>query len=385
MDWTTPYRHPVVAAAQSTKSGQHVCGDMLFENRQPDGATFMVLDGIGSGVKANVAAQFYSARLSELLKRGFSTREAAGNLLDTLHRARTEDVLFSAFTLLRVLPDGSAHSVSYEMPPPIYIEKGTAAPARQRFFTVSGEVVGEADFMLRAGTGVLIVSDGVTQAGMGRGLPYGLTDKGACDFASSRLYHGSAPEQLPGLLVAEAEKLCGGDCKDDATAAFYSVRAGNTVHILTGPPANSADDWRFVSQFIGSHGSKAVCGSTTAEIFSRISGAPLRISESANPFEPPESFIDGADMVTEGALTLNQLYNIMDEPTARLDPASPVSRLRLLLDGADRVRFCVGMAENLGHSGIIFRQLNVLPRRTIVPLLAEKLRGKGKLVIIENF
>ena len=385
MDWTSPYKHPVFVCAQQSKRGQHVCGDLLFENREADGATFMLLDGIGSGVKANLAAQFVSSRLAELLRRGFSAREGTGRLLEMLHRARTEDVLFSAFTLLRVLPDGAAHAVSYEMPSPIFIEKGNAALARQRFLTISGEVVGEADFTLRAGTGLLLVSDGITQAGMGNGLPYGLTEKGVCEFADTKLRHGLAKEELPALLTAKAEELCGGDCRDDATAALFSVRSGNTVHILTGPPACSAEDERFVWQFLSCHGKKAICGSTTSEIVSRISKKPLRLNAGGNPFEPPESFIDGIDMVTEGALTLNQLYNIMEEKAERLDPDSPVSRLRLLLDKADRVRFCVGEADNQGHSGIIFRQLNVLPRRAIIPLLVEKMRAQGKLVIIERF
>ena len=32
--------------------------------------------------------------------------------------------------------------------------------------------------------------------------------------------------------------------------------------------------------------------------------------------QPPEYWIDGIDLVSEGAITLGQVYNILDEPRA---------------------------------------------------------------------
>lgn len=378
------YKHPVLVQAQAVKYGQRVCGDLVFEDRQADGATFMVLDGIGSGIKANVAAQMFSARLSELLKRGFSVYEATASLVATLHRARTEDILFSAFTLIRILPDGSASAVSYEMPAPLFIEARTVSIAKQRFFTMAGEVVGEALFKLRPGSGFLVVSDGVTQAGMGGSLAQGWTIEGTRDFAAKALHDGLRLSQLPQLLVDEAGRLCGGRHGDDATAAFFAARPGKTVQILTGPPVNASDDAEFVSKFLASDGVKVVCGSTTSDICADRSGREIRTGTGGTPFEPPEHFIAGIDLVTEGALTLNQLFNVLDEKSEDLDPVSPVTRLRGYLEEADRVHFRVGGANNPGHANIIFRQLGVLPRSVIVPLIADKLRGKGKLVIIDN-
>ncbi len=378
------YKHPVLVQAQAVKYGQRVCGDLVFEDRQADGATFMVLDGIGSGIKANLAAQMFSARLSELLKRGFSVHEATASLVETLHRARTEDILFSAFTLIRILPDGSASAVSYEMPAPIFIEARTASIAKQRFFTMSGEVVGETLFKLRPGSGFIVVSDGITQAGLGGPLPQGLTIEGTRDFVNRAIHDGRSLSLLPQLLVEEAGRLCGGRHGDDATAVLFSVRPGKTVQILTGPPIKSEDDSEFVSKFISSDGIKVVCGSTTSDICARLSGREIRTGTGGTPFEPPEHFIEGIDLVTEGALTLNQLFNILEAREEDLDAASPVTRLRAFLLAADRVHFRIGGASNPGHSNIIFRQLGVLPRSVIVPLIADKLRARGKLVIVDN-
>ncbi len=377
------YKHTLLTSAQAVKRRMLVCGDLVAEERAPDHATFVVLDGIGSGMKAHVAAQLFSSRLLSLLRQDFSTREACARIMATMHEARTKDVLFAAFTLVKVSNSGAAVIMSYEMPPPLLIESGSAAVARQRFYTLSNEVAGETLFQLEPGNGFLVLSDGITQAGMGGRLRGGWGIEGARDFVNQSLSAGKPAADLPGLLVAEAGRF-GGGYKDDATAALFTCRPGRTVHILTGPPSNPAGDKAAVDAFLAEDGMKVICGSTTADVCARHSGRKITSSASENPFEPPERFMEGMDMVTEGALTLNQLYNLMGDPAAELDRSSTVTRLLDLLRSADRIYFHIGGARNPGHGGQIFRQLGVLPRQAIIPLIAGKLRGEGKLVIVKD-
>jgi hypothetical protein len=379
------YKHTLLTVAQARKHGHAVCGDYVAEDRSPEAVTFLVLDGIGSGAKANVSAQMFASRLLHLLRNGFTTREACSRLVETMHAARTQDVLFAAFTLVRVLNDGSASIISYEMPAPLFIESGMASVAAQRFFTLSGEVVGESVFHLGEGNGIMIVSDGITQAGLGLGkLREGWTLDGARDFINKKLSSAIRTEALHRYLLEESLRLNEGVHADDATVAVFTCRRGKTVRIMTGPPSDPSDDHRAVSDFLAAEGTKVVCGSTTSDIVAAQSGRGIRAGEGGTPFEPPEHFIEGVELVTEGALTLNQLYNIINEPSSALDTTSPVSKLLLLLRGADRIYFDVGLAKNPGHKGMIFRQLGLLPRPVIVPLLAEKLRSAGKLVIISQ-
>ena len=50
---------------------------------------------------------------------------------------------------------------------------------------------------------------------------------------------------------------------------------------------------------------------------------------------------------------------------------------------ADRVVFYVGRAVNPASYDISFKQMGLLSRTKIVPMLADKLRRKGKLVLME--
>lgn len=374
----------MLGVAQECKRNHTVCGDFVAQDRTPEAAAFIVLDGIGSGIKANVAAQMFASRLVGLLRRDFTAMQACEKLANTMHRARSSDALFAAFTLMRVLNDGSAVLMSYEMPAPLIIEGGRAEPAPQRFFTTGKEVVGETLFKLQPGNAILVMSDGVSQCGMGSVFVNGWGVDGVRAFVNQKLSAGAELKDLPQLVVDEARRISGGLHKDDATAVLLTCRPGSTIHILTGPPAASRSDSAAMQRFAELDGTKVVCGSTTADIFARNTGRAAHFKPGTNAFEPPEHEVEGIDLVTEGAVTLNHLYNIIEEADSELDPNSSVSKLLMMIRQADRVYFHVGGAKNPGNSGLIFRQLGLLPRHKIVPLIVEKLRADGKLVITEQ-
>jgi hypothetical protein len=76
-------------------------------------------------------------------------------------------------------------------------------------------------------------------------------------------------------------------------------------------------------------------------------------------FNPPEYWIEGIDLVAEGAITLNQVYNILDEPLRRLSDNTTAERLCLMLREADVIRLMIGNAANLAHDDLIFKRIGV--------------------------
>ena len=95
--------------------------------------------------------------------------------------------------------------------------------------------------------------------------------------------------------------------------------------------------------------------------------------------------MDGVDMITEGAVILNQIYNILGENPDRFAFGSPVERLCALLLKADVVTFLVGRSVNNAHTDLVFKQLGIRPREATIKLITEKLRQMGKLVVEEYF
>ena len=118
-------------------------------------------------------------------------------------------------------------------------------------------------------------------------------------------------------------------------------RPGCTVNVLTGPPADRQADGAVVRRFMELEGQKVVCGGTTAKIVGRQTRQPVSVREDANSLiAPPDYVLKGVDLATEGAVTLNQAYNILDEDPSRYEKSTGVSRLCEMLRAADRVAAC---------------------------------------------
>ncbi len=378
------YVHIELEAAQSSKRPGAPCGDVFVCDRTAAATSVVCADGIGTGVRASIAARMCASRVLELLKLGFSLRKAFSAVVRTMQRNRDPSRPFAAFTLARILNDGTASILGYDAPLPILVGPHHAAPLPVRSVEVESAIVAEADCWLEPGDGLLLMSDGITQAGLGCGLRGGWQTEGVARYVSHCLTSGNHPQEIPEMIHKEARRLSprGGD---DCTVLLALCRRGQVVNLLTGPPQDPSRDRQVVRRFLETKGLKIVCGGKTAEVVARVLGKPLGVEQDAPSLTaPPRYEIEGVDLVTEGAITLNQVYNVLGEPLELLTEDSGVTELCTFLQLADRVNLFLGGAQNRAHGDITFRQQGILARQRIVPLIIDKLRAAGKLVVMER-
>lgn len=379
------YLHTEVSVHQTAKLGGDVCGDLVRVERTAPATLIVCADGIGSGIRANVAATSAVARLLELLHNEFSLREAVAAVARTMTAAMGTDLPFVAFSVARIASDGRTSVLAFESPPPVRVGALRAEVLRQRTLNLEGATVHASECHLSAGEGLLLVSDGITQAGMGKGLALGWTPAGACAYLNDLLADQVRRGALVRALATRAVQLWGGRSHDDCTALLADCRLGCVLNLFTGPPLDPAADAAVAGRFLNMKGVKAVAGATTAMIAQRALGTRLEVDQCvASPVAPPAYRLAGVDLVTEGAVTLNQVYNIWDEDPARYERDTGPTRLCGLLRAADRINIIHGQAANLGNGDIAFRQTGVLPRDKVLPLLVERLRSAGKLVVVEQ-
>ena len=188
------------------------------------------------------------------------------NVVNTMNEAPGKELPFVAFSLLRILNDGAATILSYEMPPPILLSYGYSTVLQERTITVEERIISEAHCELKPGEGILIVSDGITQAGIGKGLTNGWEISGVDKFINSLFRTGIQLSKIPEVVRQKAKEYWLGKPEDDCTAVIAYCRRGTQVNILTGAPASPAKDHEVVRNFIEQDGFKIVCGGTTAKI-----------------------------------------------------------------------------------------------------------------------
>lgn len=370
---------------QVSKKNKKVCGDYYTCYKSNESTIFVLCDGMGSGIKANISAIMIGTRIMGLLKSGMSLYDTCKSVVDTLHQARVENVPYSAFCIAKILPDGQFTVMSYEIPPPVVVEDTVVYTPAQRFFTIGYEVIAESIGRIKKGNSLILVTDGVTQAGLGLNHSLGWGMEGYISYLSKKLKSGADIETAAKDLVEETAKISGNIYMDDTTVAVLKCDNANILNIMTGPPSSRQYDYRYVKEFLKNKGKKVICGSSTAEMFSRVTGRAVTMKgKEISMARPPEYKIDGIDLVTEGAMTLSQLYNILGVNPESFDEESSVTELCRMLIEADVVNIFFGKAKNKAHKSIVFTQMGILSRAKVVSLITEKLQSMGKLVVVKS-
>lgn len=377
------YLHVEIKGVSSSKKLGDVCGDAYTSFRTVEETVIILADGIGSGVKANIYATMTIARLKKMLEDGFSLRHAFASLVSTMHAARGTDLPYAVFTIARVLNNGEATILGYEMPVALFVGHHAASVLKGRNSTLGSEVVSEANLYLEPGEGLLLFSDGITYAGIGGRTRTGWSSEEISRYVNDQLVTGVDKAVLAERVHRQAIELWGKKIGDDCTVIAARCRPGQVVNIFSGPPADKDNDTRVVEEFLALPGMKIVCGATTAQLVARRLSSRLQINPADNSMiAPPGYYLKGIDLVTEGAVTLNQLFNILDADPRFFEPESSVTRLYQAVSNADRINFIVGAGSNIGHADIAFKQQGIMPRQRVIELLAQKLRSDGRLVDI---
>jgi len=371
---------------QKNKKKHNVCGDYCLYERTSAGTFYVVCDGVGSGIYANISAITCANRMIELIRGGMSIRLTSETVAASMHRARKEDIPFAAFSAIAISPDGQYAVYSYESPNPILMQNNHATVLTPRFYTAGFEVIGESTGMLNIGDSLLMFSDGVSQAGLGHGHGMGIGSDGVSSFINLNYKPNENIAELPERIVEMCRNVSGGNCEDDTTLVLLHCREAKELTLLTGPPSKRTMNNSYAKTFMSMPGQKVICGSTTTDIVAEELGLKVEtVSMGKSYGQLPEYRIEGIDLVSEGAITLNQANNIMDEPIERLSGDTIAERLCIILHNADVINMMIGNAANSAHDDLIFKQSGVQIRKHVIRQIAEKLKKMGKLVVEQYY
>ena len=160
-------RYFETAYEQSSRRGEGPCGDLIVVERTPYHTTLIICDGIGSGVPAAIAAEMNSSRILHLLRQGRTPRQVFERLVKTMSGWREHGKPFAAFTIARLFTDGAATVLTYENPPPLLLSAGRCTAPETRPVVCGTGIALETQCRLQPPDTLYLMSDGITQAGVG--------------------------------------------------------------------------------------------------------------------------------------------------------------------------------------------------------------------------
>ncbi|MFQ3547186.1 MAG: SpoIIE family protein phosphatase [Termitinemataceae bacterium] len=406
------------------KAGQGAEGDVFLSRKTEDGRIISVLsDGLGSGIKAGVLATLTATMAARFIAEDIPIRKAARIIMRTLPVCKERGISYATFTLVDIDSLNRVKIIEYDNPAyllvrqsgqPVLLEplkqvitinrtqrrhtmnryesasdvgRGSDAlllqsPAvvHQPVSRLREALLQYSEFAACPGDRLVFFSDGVSQSGMGSKIfPLGWTVPRAQSFVLQKIIENPdiSARELARQVVLQAEANDAYLSKDDITCAVIYFRRPRKLLLMTGPSIDPARDREMAALFAAFPGKRVLCGGTTASIISRELGRPVKVSlKNLDPGIPPASTMDGADLVTEGIITLGKVLELLENPAvSERYRSNPVTQLLDLLLDSDQIEFVVGTKINEAHQDPTM-PVELEIRRNVVKRIAGILKEK---------
>jgi hypothetical protein len=386
-----------VGVYQAKKHGEGAEGDVFLSQKTDDGRIISVLsDGLGSGIKAGVLATLTATMAMKFVAEEIPIRRAASIIMKTLPVCKERGISYATFTIVDIDNSDAVRIIEYDNPPYILVRDQTLVEpikteiAAKRSSNASGgknsagnlrnALLHYSEFTARAGDRLIFFSDGVPQSGMGTGAnPLGWGNPATQSYALKAVEAKPtiSARELARSIVKEAEANDAYAAKDDITCGVVYFRRPRSLLVLTGPSVDHDRDREMAQTFSSFPGRKVVCGGTTATILARELSVAVKVSlVDLDPTMPPASCMEGADLVTEGIITLGKAAELLERGGfADRAKTNPAGRLVELFLDSDRIDFLVGTKINEAHQDPSM-PVELEIRRNIVKRIAALLEEK---------
>ncbi len=393
-----PYRRQLFIDAASDSlnhAGEELCGDKVEFFRGEDFFLAVLADGLGSGVKANILATLTSKIIATMLSQGATIGEAVETIASTLPVCSERGIAYSTFTIANVRSDGRVYLAEFDNPSLVRYHKGKLCYIERAEREIGGKHVFVSEFCAEPEDMLIMFSDGVVHAGVGRLLDLGWQYENIVTYISENIKPDMSPRELVRRLLSAVNTLYMERPGDDSTVCALLLKPKRVATVMVGPPINREMDETMVKRLMYSDGLRVVCGGTTSQILSRVTGKELQVSvDYENPAVPPTARISGVDLVTEGVLTIGRCIDIIRGiNTAGPDGWDRVSMYkkdgaaqlsRLLLEDCTEICFLVGRAINPAHQNPGM-PVSLGLKLNLIKELAQELKKTGKAVSVEYF
>lgn len=372
------------------KYGEELCGDHVEQVNLPDSKILVLSDGLGSGVKANILATLTSKIASTMLKEGTSIDDTIDTIVHTLPVCAERQLAYSTFTIIKADKSGRVYVAEFDGPPYFLHKNGQDIKVEKTCRIINNKKVYESNFYMDKDCQLVVVSDGVINAGVGMLLNLGWEWENVNEYLRMLSSDNISASEVCLSLMDVCQSLYDDKPGDDTTVLSLKMCEQETVNMMIGPPENPDNDEAVVRRIFAEEGKTVVCGGTTANIVSRVLDREITVDTSTMTDEtPPIGHIQGVALVVEGVITLSQTVKIMEaymnpvyseQAERKLKEKTGSSMLaKMLIDECNNLNIWMGQAVNPAHQDAAFmRNFNFKESQT--KELKEIMEKMGKTV-----
>ena len=369
------------------KKKEKICGDYYTIITEPESAVLVLSDGLGSGVKANILATLTAKMLSIMIAGKVAIRTAVKAVADTLPVCSVRNLAYATFTVM-VAQENEICLLQYDNPDAILLRNGKSIDYRRDIQIFGEKEIHQSYFQFQEGDLLILMSDGVTNAGMGKTTYGGWGREEVVKFCEQRWREEISAQEMASAIGNAGLDLNLDETDDDLTVLVMKGMKKKTVNIMVGPPADREDDRSYFETFFQKEGMHVVCGGTTAKLVADyLHTKVINIPDSGSEDVPAMSEIKGIDLVTEGLLTLQKLMEYYEDFSEdrlyfnrlikKKDGAAEL--FRILFTEATEINFFFGNALNENYTAL---HIDREKKKELALELIDNLEAEGKKVKI---
>ncbi len=376
-----------VNSLQKNYDGERICGDVFLYRyiKEEERVIAVLSDGMGHGVKANILATLTSTMALNFTSEHKEVDRIAEIIMNTLPVCSERKISYSTFSIIDIESSGRVNILEYDNPRTIILRGNKIFDPSWGKVVLKkgkhkGKVLSNCTFIPAKEDRVIMCSDGVAQSGMGSDeFPFGWEIDNVASYAA-KLVNGDASisaSVLSGKIVTMAHKNDKYKARDDISCATIYFREPRKLLICTGPPYEKEKDKELAEKVKAYNGKVILCGGTTADIVARELNRTI-VDELIfeDPELPPESFLEGIDLVTEGILTLQKVSEILKtyKNSVRLGKGPADKIVRMVME-CDEIHFIIGTRINIAHQDPNL-PVDLEIRRTVIKRIARLLEER---------
>jgi len=373
---------------QNCKHSERIAGDVFLLSRDKDEGRIVctLSDGLGSGVKANVLATLTASMGQKFTTSKMDIVQSAHVIMKTLPICRERKISYSTFTMVDIEPSGKTGIIEYDNPQFILVREGRVIKPECRIIPLENRFPGRSEHLkhtqltLHDEDRLIFFSDGVSQSGIGTAaMPLGWRTPEIEKFILNEINKKKtiSATELSRIIVGRALLNDIQKAKDDITCAVVYPRNPRKLLILSGPPIDRKNDDLLFRKYQDFTGTKIICGGTTAQIIAERLDKPIETNLRERTADiPPTSIMEGADLVTEGILTLSKTAELIENKDSwNAMKQNAAKRIITMLMNSDEVHFIIGTKINEAHQDPSI-PVEISLRRTIINRIKKTLEEK---------
>ena len=373
-----------ISSHQEHKHTESCFGDAVLSKKLPEEQRIISIlsDGLGSGVKANILSSMTTRMAMKFIESDLDLVHSAGIMMQALPICQIRKISYATFSIVDAILDGKTRIYEMDNPQCMIVRDGKLLNVSHHEVTADNwkdRTINVYHFEAKEEDRIIVMSDGVTQAGLGNPkYPLGWQREGVWNFVENQVRRKPyiSASALAEAIVHEAlSKEPENKAGDDISCTVIYFRKPRKLLLLSGPPFDEEKDKEVAEMLDYYDGKTAICGGTTANIIERELCLKCEMDKSTfDPNIPMASIMPGVDLVTEGILTLTEVYRLLRDDVEEDKDNAAVRLTRLLLD-SDKIDFVIGTKINEAHQDPnLPMELDI--RRNIVKKIFRLLQSK---------